>query len=275
METRSSSRTLSKPSSPSLRLLSFFDPTTSYDGCMKIDGALITGVYTRRLNRFLASVSLNGRAVQCFLPNPGRMEELLVPRVKVVLREAEGKHRKTHYDLLAVYQDDLLVCLDTRIPNRLLFEAFKESRLDAFSQYNIIKPEYVYGQSRFDFLLRNNRERCLIEAKSCTLVKHRVALFPDAPTRRGRRHVSELAQARQEGYRACVIFIIQRTDVDAFSPNDATDPAFGAALRQASAEGVELYAYSSDLTENEVLLRTRIRINLRTSKSVTTDHYVT
>jgi len=134
---------------------------------------LVTGVYTRRLNRFLTLVSLNGRAVLCFLPNPGRMEELLVPRVKVVLREAEGKHRKTRYELLAVYQDDLLVSVDTRIPNRLLFEAFKERRLDPFSHYDVIKPEYVYGQSRFDFLLRNNVERCLIEAKSCTLVRRR------------------------------------------------------------------------------------------------------
>jgi sugar fermentation stimulation protein A len=203
------------------------------------------------------------------------MEELLVPSVKVVLREAEGEHRKTRYDLLAVYHDDLLVSVDTRIPNRLLFEAFKERRLDAFSQYSMIQPEYVYGRSRFDFLLHNNRERCLIEAKSCTLVRHRVALFPDAPTLRGRRHVSELAKARQEGYRACVIFIIQRTDVDVFSPNDATDPAFGAALRQASAEGVELYAYSSELTENEVLLRTRIRINLRGSETSVNRHYTT
>jgi len=228
---------------------------------------LVTGVYTRRLNRFLTLVSLNGRAVLCFLPNPGRMEELLVPRVKVVLREAEGKHRKTRYELLAVYQDDLLVSVDTRIPNRLLFEAFKERRLDPFSHYDVIKPEYVYGQSRFDFLLRNNVERCLIEAKSCTLVRRGVALFPDAPTLRGRRHVSELARARREGYRACVIFIIQRTDVDAFSPNDVTDPAFGAALRKASAEGLELYAYSSELTENEVLLRKRIRIDLRDSEN--------
>jgi len=110
-------------------------------------------------------------------------------------------------------------------------------------------------------------ERCLIEAKSCTLVRRGVALFPDAPTLRGRRHVSELARARREGYRACVIFIIQRTDVDAFSPNDVTDPAFGAALRKASAEGLELYAYSSELTENEVLLRKRIRIDLRDSEN--------
>lgn len=187
----------------------------------------------------------------------------MVPSVKVVLREAEGKHRKTYYDLLAVYHNGLLVSLDSRIPNRLLLEALKEGRLGAFSQYSVIKPEYVYGQSRFDFLLRNDVERCLIEAKSCTLVEHRVAFFPDAPILRGRRHVSELARARQEGYRACIIFIIQRTDVDAFSPNDETDPVFGAALRQASAKGVEVYAYSSELKANEVVLRTRIRINLR------------
>lgn len=235
---------------------------------MKIHGTLVTGAFTRRLNRFLTLVSINGRDVMCYLPNPGRMEELLFPSVKVVLREAEGKQRKTHYDLLAVYQDDTLVSLDSRVPNRLLLEALKEGHLDGFSQYSIIKPEYVYGQSRFDFLLSNNVDRCLIEAKSCTLVRHGVALFPDAPTVRGTRHVSELARASQEGYRACIIFIIQRTDVDAFSPNDETDPVFGEALRQASAKGVEVYAYSSELRGNKVVLRKRIWINLRPRKCV-------
>ena len=233
---------------------------------MKIHGTLVTGVYTRRLNRFLTLVSINSRDVMCFLPNPGRLEELLYPSVKVVLREAKGNHRKTCYDLIAVYQDNMLVSLDSRTPNRLLFEAFREGCLDEFSQYSMIKLEYVYGQSRFDFLLRNNVERCLIEAKSCTLVRHRVAVFPDAPTLRGRRHVSELVRAKREGYRACIIFIIQRTDVDAFSPNDETDPVFGAVLRQASAEGVEVYAYSSELKENEIVLRKRIRINLSPRK---------
>ena len=191
---------------------------------MRIHGTLVTGVFNRRPNRFTALVSIDGREVRCFLPNPGRMGELLVPSVKLVLREVESRRRKTRYDLIAVHNDGRLVSIDSRVPNLLLLEALKEGKLEEFPRYSMIKPEYVYGRSRFDFLLSNNVERCLMEVKSCTLVRNRVALFPDAPTARGRRHLLELAKAKREGYRACVLFIIQRTDVDAFSPNDETDP---------------------------------------------------
>lgn len=187
---------------------------------VRIRGTLVTGTFNRRPNRFTALVSLGGREVRCFLPNPGRMEELLVPNARVVLREVEGRHRKTYYDLVAIYDDGRLVSIDSRVPNRLLSNSLSRGNLEEFSRYTTIKPEYRYGQSRFDFLLTNNEEKRLMEVKSCTLVRDGVALFPDAPTARGRRHLLELAKAKREGYRACVVFIVQRTDVDEFSPND-------------------------------------------------------
>lgn len=227
---------------------------------MKIHGALIEGVFENRLNRFTAMASVNGLNILCFVPNPGRMEELLTPGTRIILREVKGRSRKTSYDLMAVYSVDCLVSIDSRIPNRLLLEAFQRRCLEEFSQYSLIKMEYVYGRSRFDFLLYSEEGRCLIEAKSCTLVKDHVAFFPDAPTSRGRRHLSDLAKARREGYRACIVFVVQRMDANVFSPNYATDPEFGVALHRACTEGVEVYAYSSELRGDEVFLREKMSI---------------
>lgn len=147
-----------------------------------------------------------------------------------------------------------------RVPNSLILEALKERKLEGFVQYTTIKPEYTYHHSRIDFLLSNSAGRCLLEAKSCTLVKNGVALFPDAPTRRGRRHLLTLIKAKREGYRACILFLIQRADAHLFSPNDETDPEFGENLRKAAVEGVEPYAYLSGLKGNEILLREKVDV---------------
>jgi len=99
------------------------------------------------------------------------------------------------------------------------------------------------GTSRFDFLLTNRLERCLLEVKSCTLVKDSRAMFPDAKTERGSRNVMDLMKAKEEGYRTCVLFLVQRTDACVFSPNDETDPKFGKILREAAGKEVEVYTY--------------------------------
>ena len=136
------------------------------------------------------------------------MRELLTPGAKVILREVLKKNRKTEYDLIGVFYNDQTVSVDSRVPNKLVLEALKNRDIEELSEYNIVKPEYGYGHTRFDFFLANQHESCLLEVKSCTLVKDGVALFPDAETERGRRHVTDLAKAKKEGYRACVLFIV-------------------------------------------------------------------
>jgi len=228
---------------------------------MKIRGKLVNGIFIRRLNRYAALVALDKKEIRCFLPNPGRMQELLIAGAKVVLRKMEGPGRKTLYDLIATYDGGIPVSIDSRVPNRLIFESLRKGDLEEFSQYKLIRPEYTYGKSRFDFLLKDGSER-LLEVKSCTLVKDGVALFPDAPTSRGRRHLMELAEARKKGYRACVLFLIQRTDAERFSPNDETDSMFGNALRQAFKEGVEVYAYMAEFYGREIVMKGKLRVDL-------------
>jgi len=229
---------------------------------MRIRGKMVTGTFQERPNRFLALVRVNGTTVPCFLPNPGRLHELLVPDVKVILTEAPKGNRKTPYDLIGVWANDHKISVDSRVPNQLLLEALRNRELEEFSMYRVVKPEWSFDHTRFDFLLTDREEKCLLEVKSCTLVEGGRALFPDAPTERGRRHILDLIEARKEGYRACVLFLVQRTDAQRFSPNDATDPKFGRTLRRAATEGVEVYAYFSEFIEDEIMLRGRVEVDL-------------
>lgn len=229
---------------------------------MEFRGPLVRGIFLRRLNRFAVLVGIDGVPRTCHLPNPGRLEELLVPGAKVFLLEKEEGKRRTGYDLVAVSHRGGLVSVDSRLPNRLVGEALAEGRLAPFRRCRLARGEVSYGRSRIDFLLQCGGKPCLLEVKSCTLVRDGMALFPDAVTERGRRHCLELARARREGYRAAVLFVVQRTDASIFSPNDATDPAFGEALRWAAGRGVEVLAYRCLVTEKGVALGREMAVDL-------------
>jgi len=242
--------------------MQFFMEWVTMVSFIEIQGKTVRGIFKNRPNRFLAQVQIDNNIKPCFLPNPGRMKELLTPGAEVILREAENQNRKTSYDLIGVIHENEIVSLDTMAPNRLVFEALKNKDIPEFTEYNIIKPEHQYKNSRFDFLLKNKKENCLLEVKSCTLVKNGIALFPDAPTLRGQRHLQELTVAKKEGNRACILFIIQRTNASVFTSNDETDPNFGKALRNAVANDVEAYAYSSEFDEKRIVLKKKIKIDL-------------
>ncbi|MCP8312015.1 MAG: DNA/RNA nuclease SfsA [Candidatus Methylarchaceae archaeon HK02M1] len=229
---------------------------------IKIEGRTLKGLFQERRNRFLALVKVEDMILPSFLPNPGRMYELLTPGKEVLLREVFKEKRRTSYDLIGVFHRGQTVSVDSRLPNRLVLEALKNRDIEELSEYNIIKPEYAYRYSRFDFLLTNGHEPCILEVKSCTLVKDRVALFPDAKTERGRRHLRDLIESKKEGYRACVLFIVQRTDALFLAPNDETDPQFGKILRDAASKGVEVYAYYSNFIKNKITLKGKVGVKL-------------
>lgn len=230
---------------------------------MKITGELYKGLFLKRLNRFVAEVEINKEKHLVHVADPGRMKELLVPKIEVLLRKIDlNEKRKTNWDMLGVYTPTGLVSVDSRLPNDLIAEALKNSQLKQFSEYKIVRREFTYGSSRFDFLLQSKEKKCLLEVKSCTLVRNAHAFFPDAPTARGRKHLLELIKAKNEGYRACVIFVIQRGDASAFSPNDEIDPEFADTLRLAMSESVEVFAYICEVTETSVNLKEQINIFL-------------
>jgi sugar fermentation stimulation protein A len=230
---------------------------------VRLEGSLIEGTFIRRDNRFRATVEVRGQPVWAHVPNSGRLEELFVPGRPVLLRKIDLPHRKTKYDLTLVELDQGLVSVDARLPNKLVHEAIAANQLPEFTGYQAVHREVAYGASRLDFMLEGGKRRCFVEVKSVTLVCAGVALFPDAPTLRGRRHVGELAQAILEGKRAAVVFVVQREDAVSFAPNDAADPAFGQTLREAARTGLEVYAYLCRVSWDKVALDRPIPVTLQ------------
>ena len=228
----------------------------------KTTAGLVAARFLHRLNRFAALVDLDGRETLVHVANSGRMRELLVAGNVCWLRQAQGDHRKTAYDLALVDIGHTLVSADARLPNHLVHRAFLEGRLSQFAAYDECHTEVRYGESRLDLALRGPAGACFIETKSVTLVEDGAGLFPDAPTTRGRKHVFSLMSAVAEGYRASVVFVIQRDDTEFFRPHDDADPEFGQALRQAVAGGVEVYAYTCRVSLEGVRLAERLEVRL-------------
>lgn len=225
--------------------------------------ALVPAVFVRRLNRFIVQVEKNGRMEMAHLPNSGRMEELLVAGAEIMVRPVIGTGRKTHLDFSLVRYEGRWVSVDSQLPNRLIHKALKEQVLSPFAFYDKVRKEYTYGESRLDFYLEGEGPPCLMEVKSVNLVIDGVALFPDAPTTRGARHLAELISARKEGYRSAVVFVIQREDAISFSPNKETDPHFALNLKKARDAGVEVYAYVCSVApETGIVLKGEVNIRL-------------
>jgi len=221
---------------------------------LELGNNLIYGRFVERVNRFLALVDIDGREVCVHVANSGRMKELFLPGVRVLVKPAPGEHRKTKFDLALVDLGFTLVSADARLPNTLVAEAIAEGHLSQFSEYSEITREVPFGESRLDLMLNGGTGKCYIETKSVTLVEKGMGLFPDSPTIRGAKHLQSLATAVEAGHRAAVVFVVQRADVSAFATNDPADPLLSETFRWACSSGVEAYAYSCRVTESSVLL---------------------
>ena len=198
-------------------------------------GKVIWAKFIERPNRFVAKVEINGTLETVHVKNTGRCKELLLPNVDVVLSEADNPNRKTRYDLIAVEKAGLgLINIDSQAPNKVMAEWL------ATQGFDYIKPEYTYGASRIDFYMERQGQKYLLEVKGCTLERDGIGFFPDAPTERGVKHIHELIKAKKEGYWAGIAFVVQMPKVSEVRPNIETHPAFGEAMEQARAVGVQI-----------------------------------
>ncbi len=207
-----------------------------------------------RLNRFAVEVVTGEGRAQAHLANSGRLHELMVPGAPVLLAPREGAGRKTPFDLALVQVEGVWVSADARLPSLLLREAVEEGRVEAFAGQRVAAGEPPFQGVRLDLLLQGPQGPTLVETKSVTLVVEGVALFPDAPTERGRRHLAALVAACRQGLGAAVVFVVQRPDALAFAPHEAADPRFAEALRWAAQEGVAVLAYRCLVGPQEVAL---------------------
>jgi len=229
---------------------------------VKVNGEIREAFFLRRLKRFSALVELEGKEEIAYLPNTGRIWELLTPGQQVFVVKKHGLQRKTIWDLYLFPSGKILVWADPRATNSLVFEALKEGSFPQFRGFHSIYREVTFKGSRFDFLLVGDDQKYLLEAKSVTLVQDGRALFPDAPTRRGTRQLEGLMEARKEGYGAGIVFIIQREDACVFSPNEGIDPQLSDALYRASEVGIKTYAYSSQVRVDEISLGEELGVSL-------------
>lgn len=222
-------------------------------------GFVEDAVFLQRPNRFIARVLLHGREETVHVKNTGRCKELLVPGAKIYLEQSQNPARKTKWDLIAVEKGDRLINMDSQLPNRVAEEWLTQGGLGKFPQ---VLREQTWGASRLDFCLKSPDRTKYVEVKGVTLEEGGRVYFPDAPTARGTKHLEELTKIRQQGMEAAVLFVVQMEQVTAFSPNDATDPAFGTALRRAAKAGVEVVAIDCRVWPDQVTPGQRVPVIL-------------
>lgn len=210
----------------------------------------VPGLFIRRINRFVCEVLIDGSIERVHVKNTGRLQELLVPEAQVTLQKVPDPNRKTAYDLITVYKPELKwVNIDSLMPNELMKQHL------AGLNYDVVKLEYTYGDSRFDFYMESRGEKFLTEVKGCTLaadLEQGIGLFPDAPTQRGVKHLEELASAAREGYHCQIAFVIQMNGIRIVLPNDETQPEFGQALVRAAKAGVQVVCYGCQVEADSI-----------------------
>lgn len=223
----------------------------------------ITGIFIKRINRFIAEVEIDGRIEKVHVKNTGRCKELLIKGQLCYLESSSNPNRKTKFSLISIYKGDMLVNLDSQVPNKVIYDALASGELSHFQNLMTIKREYTYGKSRFDiYFKRQNGREGFIEIKGVTLEREGYATFPDAPTLRGTKHVKELTEALQEGYESYILFLIQLKPVHYFEANRTMDPDFADALKRAHDAGVKILAYDSNISDIGIELGVPIPIHI-------------
>ena len=223
---------------------------------------LFHGTLIRRYKRFLADVELDdGSLVTAHTPNTGSMQGCARPGSRVILSLSATPGRKYPHSWELVHTDGVWVGINTLLPNRLAREGIEDGTVAELAGYQTIRAEVPYGVgSRIDLLLSGTPGHCYVEVKNVTLVDGGRALFPDAVSARGQKHLRELMEVVRQGHRGVNLFVVQRADGESVAPADAIDPAYGAQLREASRAGVELLAYRALVTKTEIRLQQRLQV---------------
>ena len=247
---------------------------------------VVPGIFLQRPNRFIAHILINGKEEVCHVKNTGRCRELLIPGCTVYCAVSDNPQRKTKYDLIAVEKiiesqtvfanagipsqhvkstpeahSTLLVNMDSQAPNAAVKEWLR-SGASPFGKIDFLKPEYKYGNSRFDFYLECNSRKIFLEVKGVTLEDNGIVLFPDAPTERGVKHVRELIRCHEEGFETYVLFVVQMERAMYFTPNRKTHPQFADALCEAKNAGVQLLAYTCKVTPDVMKIDKELKVSL-------------
>ena len=221
---------------------------------MKYPVPLIHGRLIKRYKRFLADVTLgNGEVVTAHCTNSGSMKSCLEEGAEVYLSPVTDPKRKTRFTWEMIKINGSWVGINTSLPNKLAFELMKQNAIPGLEGYTEIRREVKYNESRLDIFAQKPGETCFVEVKNVTMKEGYMALFPDAVTLRGQKHLKTLMTLREKGIRAVMLYVIQRMDVEAFGPAMAIDPAYALLLREAFEKGVEVIAIQVRVSPGEVV----------------------
>ena len=220
---------------------------------------MVPGIFLARPNRFIAHVEIDGKLEIVHVKNTGRCRELLPVGAEVWCEVSDNPNRKTKFDLITVRKGGRLINMDSQAPNKAAGEWLLTGGLGEIQN---LKAETFHEDSRFDFSFEKDGRKCFLEVKGVTLENEGICAFPDAPTDRGAKHLNGLCKLAKEGFGAYVLFVIQMADVHYLRPNDATDPKFAAALRNAAANGVNVLAMDCYVTEDTMEIRDPVPVKL-------------
>ena len=226
---------------------------------MKYDN-IRSAVFVNRINRFTANIEIDGEVSLCHVKNTGRLRELLLSGTECFVQVHDNPERKTKYSLVAVKKVNEVVNIDSQAPNKVFYEWAREGKF--LPDVTLVKPETTYGNSRFDCYLERKDEKIFVEVKGVTLEKDGVALFPDAPTERGVKHLRELCECANDGYNAYIVFVVQMKGVNCFSPNRDTHKEFADALCECQKKGVNIICVDCDVTPDTLRISNRIEVKL-------------
>lgn len=224
---------------------------------------VVEGIFIKRPNRFIAHVLVDGVEEVVHVRNTGRCKELLTPGVKVILEDCQGiATRKTRYSLVSVWKENMLVNMDSQIPNAVVFQGLMNNKISEIENVIEGKREVKYGNSRFDIFFKTEDTKGFMEVKGVTLEDNGICRFPDAPTDRGAKHVLEMVEAVKEGYMGYIMFLVQMSGPSEFRLNWNMDKKFADAIKFAHENGVTILAYDSIVKDNEILLGKALNIDL-------------
>lgn len=219
---------------------------------------IIKAVFIDRPNRFIARCEINEQVEMVHVKNTGRCKELLIPGTTVFLEKFNAQTRKTNYDLISVIKGNRIINIDSQAPNKIFLEWAKSGKF--LPDILLIKPEYRFLNSRFDFYIETPFKKIFIEIKGATLENNGVVMFPDAPTQRGLKHISELIEVKKKGYEAYIIFVIQMENAKYFMPNYITHKAFADKLKECDDNGVNVAAFDTIVTEKSIVLNNEVEV---------------
>ena len=224
------------------------------------------GTITNRYKRFLSDIKLaSGQEVNAHVPNTGSMKTCWEPGWKVLVTHNDDPKRKMKYTLEMTHNGNTWICVNTAMTNKLVKEALDNDVIIELQGYELIKPEKKVKDSRIDFFLAHHHSQpdCYVEVKNVTLkAEGSLALFPDAVSTRGQKHLKDLMELKEEGHRAVMLYVINREDVDTFAPAENIDPKYAQLLKQAINKGVEILCYQCSLSEKEIVLKKKIKVDL-------------